>query len=62
MKQHAAAHRNSEVTVRRERGATEPHGGHRISKPDRQVPKIVRDATSDFIEKYGDALKKLEKF
>jgi len=40
----------------------ESHGDRRISKPDREVPKIVRDATSDFIEKYGDALKKLEKF
>jgi len=57
-----AAHRNSGVTVRPERGAMESHGDRRISKPDREVPKIVRDATSDFIEKYGDALKKLEKF
>ena len=61
MKQHAAQ-RNSGVTVRRNGGAIESHGDHRISKPDRAVPKIVRDATSDFIEKYGDALKKLEKF
>lgn len=67
MKQSYSAARSKNAraghAVRRESGSIrDSRGTYTTSGPGRTVPKIVRDATNEFIDNYRDALKKLEKF